>query len=101
MGFDITVFDAKRPDGMTGILVNGATSTTFQFVSGTLGIPGTGNPAQPGEIYYPGVFTFATQIFQPFVPVTKLVKDLNGGAVCRVISWNISFSCRIPVMMTP
>ena len=38
-------------------------------------------PGKPGEIYYPGVFTFATDLFQPFVPVAKLVRDLNGGAV--------------------
>ena len=79
MGFDITVFDAKRPDGMTGILVNSATSATFQFVSGTLGSPGTA--AKPGEIYYPGVFTFATELFLPLWQVTKRVQDLNGGAV--------------------
>ena len=73
MGFDITVLDAKRPGTNTGILMNGATSTTFRFVSGS--------PGNPGEIYYPGVFTFATDLFQPFVPVAKLVQDVNEGAV--------------------
>ena len=74
MGFDIAVVDAKRPKpNKTGILMNNATSATFRFVSGS--------PGNPGEISYPGVFTFATNLFQPSIPVTKLVHDLNGGAV--------------------
>ena len=60
LGFDIAVVDAP------GILPNGATSATFEFFSAA-------------EIYYPGVFTFATDLFLPVVEAVKTVQDLNGG----------------------
>ena len=60
LGFDIAVVDAP------GILPNDATSATFQFFSAA-------------EIYYPGVFTFATDLFLPVVEAFKTVQDLNGG----------------------
>ena len=62
LGFDIDVFDA------TGILPNGATSTTLTFTT-------------TSEQYYPGVLTLANDIFQPVAEATLAVTDLNGGTV--------------------
>ena len=65
LGFDIDRLDA------TGILANGATSTTITVT--------TANPG--GETYYPGLLTFATDLYAPEVTAVKSVVDANGGTV--------------------
>ena len=64
LGFDIDVLDAS------GTLPNGASSATITF---------TTNEDQ----YFPGVLTFANDVFQPVIEgnVFKDVTDLNGGAL--------------------
>ena len=51
-----------------GILPNNATSASFEFFSAA-------------EIYYPGVFTFATDLFLPVVEAFKTVRVTTGGSV--------------------
>jgi uncharacterized repeat protein (TIGR01451 family) len=51
-----------------GILGNGATSATVGLTSS-------------GDVYAPGVVTFATELYAPKVEQTKTVEDLDGGAV--------------------
>ena len=60
LGFDIAVVDAP------GRLPNGATSATFEFFSAA-------------EIHYPGVFTFATDLFLPVVEAFKRCRMPTGG----------------------
>ena len=64
LGFDASIVDA------TGILGNGATGATIAVTSS-------------GDTYYPGVVTFATQIFSPDLNghLFKDVTDLNGGTI--------------------
>jgi uncharacterized repeat protein (TIGR01451 family) len=62
LGIDIDVFEAS------GILPNGATSTTLTFTT-------------RDEQFYPGVFTLANDIFQPVVEFTLTVTDIDGGIV--------------------
>ena len=63
-GYDIDTLDAS------GILPNNSTSATLTFNS-------------TGDLYFPGVLTFAVDVFLPQVDgnVTKTVSDLNGGSV--------------------
>jgi uncharacterized repeat protein (TIGR01451 family)/fimbrial isopeptide formation D2 family protein len=51
-----------------GILANSATSATIRVTS-------------TGDVYQPGVITFATEIFAPDITQTKSVADDNGGDV--------------------
>lgn len=60
LGFDADVVDAS------GILANGSTSATINLTTG-------------GETYFPGVVTFATELFAPNIPAAKTATDLNGG----------------------
>lgn len=62
LGFDIDLVE------VTNVLANNATSTTLQLTT-TL------------DTYFPGVITFATEIFAPRVTVSKTVTDQNGGAI--------------------
>lgn len=62
LGFDLKVVDAS------GILANASTSATINLTTS-------------GDAYFPGVVTFATELFAPNIPATKSVVDLNGGAV--------------------
>lgn len=64
LGFDADMFDATR------ILPNGATSADLTLTTG-------------GETFYPGVVTFATELYDPKLLGTKSVSDLNGGSVER------------------
>ncbi|MCK9249577.1 MAG: hypothetical protein M0P31_11475 [Solirubrobacteraceae bacterium] len=51
-----------------GILPNGATSATIRLTSS-------------GDVYAPGVVTFATELYAPRIEQTKTVEDVNGGEV--------------------
>ncbi|MDO9410591.1 hypothetical protein, partial [Patulibacter sp.] len=51
-----------------GVLGNNATSATIGLTSS-------------GDVYAPGVVTFATELYAPKVEQTKTVTDLNGGLV--------------------
>jgi len=62
LGYDS---DLVRADG---ILANGATSAVIRLTTG-------------GETYFPGVVTFATELFAPQLELTKSVVDVNGGQV--------------------
>ena len=66
LGFDADLINTS------GILPNGATSATVDFV------------ASSGDTYFPDVLTFSTDVFQPdFTSTngfTKTVADLNGGS---------------------
>ena len=67
LGTDIDRFEAS------GILANGATLTT----TATINLH-TGN-----DFYYPGVVTFATDIYPADLTGVKTVTDVNGGSVSR------------------
>jgi uncharacterized repeat protein (TIGR01451 family) len=65
LGFDI---DLVKADGR---LANNATSATIQLTSS-------------GDTYFPGVVTFATDLYAPVIDASsfqKRVADVNGGAV--------------------
>ena len=64
LGLDIDTFEA------TGILPPRTTRATLLF-------------SNPGENTFPGVLTFAIEVFQPVIEghVTKTVVDLNGGTL--------------------
>ncbi|PZA08210.1 MULTISPECIES: DUF11 domain-containing protein [unclassified Meiothermus] len=76
LGFDI---DRLQVSG----LPNGATSATFAFQTG-------------GDWYYPGVFTFAIDLYAPDLTTsfTKTVQDLNGGNVVvgDVLEYTVGFT---------
>jgi large repetitive protein len=59
-GFDVDRIEAN------GILPNSATSATITLRTG-------------GETYFPGVVTFATEIYAPGIVAAKLATDRNGG----------------------
>src|SRR5262245_44670298 len=60
-------FDADN-NQTNGIIPNNATSATISLTTG-------------GETYYPGVVTFAVDLYAPILSIPKTVTDLNGGAV--------------------
>lgn len=60
-------FDIDRV-AVTNVLANNATSTTLTLTT-TL------------DTYFPGVITFATEIYAPRVTALKTVTDQNGGSV--------------------
>lgn len=62
LGFDISYVKAD------GILGNSATSATIRTTTS-------------GDVYAPGVITFATEIYAPKIVQTKTVTDDNGGDV--------------------
>ncbi|HEY1331761.1 MAG TPA: hypothetical protein VGH10_09840 [Actinomycetota bacterium] len=62
LGFDADLIDAD------GILANGATSATIHLTTNN-------------DTYFPGVVTFATDLFAPSVLPSKSAVDLNGGPV--------------------
>ncbi|MEE8601065.1 beta strand repeat-containing protein, partial [Euzebya tangerina] len=68
-----------------GVLANGATSATVTFDTN-------------GDGYYPGVMTFATDLFQPNVDVQKVGTDLNGGDAepGDIIEYSIEVSNFLP-----
>ncbi len=67
LGFDIDTVSITNPSTVLG---NGATSVRLTF-----------NSTQ--DLYYPGVLTFAVDVFRPQVEgnITKTVADENGGNV--------------------
>jgi len=67
MGFDLDTVSIATPNTVLG---NGATSVRLTF-----------NSTQ--DLYYPGVLTFAVDVFRPQVDgnITKTVADPNGGDV--------------------
>lgn len=62
LGFDIDLIETN------GVVANSATSATITLRTN-------------GETYYPGVVTFATEIYAPRVEGIKTVTDDNGGDV--------------------
>ncbi|MFN8113536.1 MAG: hypothetical protein U0R51_10090 [Solirubrobacterales bacterium] len=62
LGIDSDLFSAN------GILANNATSANIQVTTS-------------GDVYLPGVLTFATELFAPKIDQTKAVTDVNGGSV--------------------
>ncbi|HKZ14100.1 MAG TPA: hypothetical protein VJL81_09675 [Solirubrobacterales bacterium] len=62
LGYDSILANAD------GVLANGETSAAIRLTTG-------------GETYFPGVVTFATELFAPEVLLSKSVTDLNGGQV--------------------
>ena len=62
LGFDADLFNAD------GILANSATSATFGLTT-------------VADQYFPGVVTFATDLYDPRLIGTKTVVDVNGGSV--------------------
>ncbi|GAA3226281.1 Ig-like domain-containing protein [Dactylosporangium siamense] len=67
LGFDIDHVDAS------GLLANGAHSATITLET----TPGT------GETFYPGVITFATDLYAPRLTAAKTATDVDGGALER------------------
>ena len=67
LGFDTDTVDIPFS---SGIIANGATSANLTFSTN-------------GDWYYPGVLTFATDIYMPIIEgnVNKTMTDLNGGAL--------------------
>ena len=62
LGFDLKVINA------VGVLTNNATSANITLTTG-------------GETYYPGVVTFATELYAPNISIPKAVFDVNGGTI--------------------
>ena len=62
LGFDADLFNADA------ILGNSATSATFELTTA-------------GDQYFPGVVTFATDLYDPKLIGSKSVTDVNGGSV--------------------
>ncbi|GIW33201.1 hypothetical protein [Meiothermus sp.] len=75
-------FDIDRLEN-TGLLGNNQSSTSVAFVS-------------TGDAYYPGILTFAVNIYAPDLTSTfaKSVADLNGGNVLvgDILEYTISFT---------
>ncbi|HYG11589.1 MAG TPA: isopeptide-forming domain-containing fimbrial protein [Pyrinomonadaceae bacterium] len=80
LGFDVDTVSIASANTVLG---NGATSVRLTF-----------NSTQ--DLYYPGVLTFAVDVFRPQVDgnITKTVTDLNGGSVNPgdVIEYTITVS---------
>ncbi len=64
LGFDADIVQVANPGN--AVLANGATSATIQLSTG-------------GDVYYPGVVTFVTDLYAPKMKVDKTYTDLNGG----------------------
>lgn len=62
LGYDTSIV---RTDG---ILANNATSATIRLTTG-------------GETYYPGIVTFATEVYAPKLDATKSFADIGGGNI--------------------
>ena len=62
LGFDSSLVDAS------GILGNGDSTATITAHTG-------------GETFFPGVITFATDLYAPYIDPAKSATDLNGGAL--------------------
>ena len=62
LGIDSDLFNAN------GFLANNATSANIQVTTS-------------GDVYLPGVLTFATELFAPKIDQAKTVTDVNGGSV--------------------
>jgi uncharacterized repeat protein (TIGR01451 family) len=62
LGFDADLADAS------GILANGATSATIHVHT-------------VGDVYFPSVVTFATELYAPNLDVGKTATDVNGGSL--------------------
>ncbi len=75
LGFDIDRLDA------TGALANGSTSTVVHLTTNA-------------ETYYPGMLTFATDLYSSALTATKTVTDVNGGTVSRSDRLNYSVVVR-------
>lgn len=62
LGIDADLFNAD------GILGNNATSANIQVTTS-------------GDVYLPGVLTFATELYAPKIDQTKTFTDVNGGSI--------------------
>jgi uncharacterized repeat protein (TIGR01451 family) len=58
-------FDIDQIDG-TGFIPNNATSATLEYTT-------------QGDVYYPTVLTFAVDVFEPRLTITKSADDANGA----------------------
>lgn len=67
MGFDVDQVDA------TGVFGHGITSTTLTLTTASVG----------GETYYPGVITFAIDLYAPKISTTMTATDVDGGDLLR------------------
>jgi uncharacterized repeat protein (TIGR01451 family) len=67
LGFDVDTVSVASANAVLG---NGATGASLSFTS-------------TQDLYYPGVLTFAVDVYQPQVDgnVTKTARDVNGGAL--------------------
>lgn len=74
LGFEYSMLTVDKT-----YIPNGATSATIGLTSS-------------GDVYAPGVVTFATELYAPRVEQTKSVVDLNGGAVEQgdVLRWTVA-----------
>ncbi len=75
LGFDADLLDAN------GVLPNDATDAKITLASAN-------------EQYFPGVVTFATELFAPSVQATKTVTDLDGGPAERgdTLRYTVTFT---------
>lgn len=64
LGYDADVLAV--PNAGNAVLANSATSATIRLSSS-------------GDVYYPGVVTFVTDLYSPKMAVAKLANDVNGG----------------------
>lgn len=72
MGFDIDIIESM-------VLDNGVTGADLRFTTG-------------GDFYYPGVFTFATEIFQPALEITKEASENGDGDGLFEVGENILYT---------
>lgn len=64
MGFDADIISV--PNSGNAVLANSATSAAIRLTTG-------------GDVYYPGVVTFVTDLYAPRISVDKTFSDVNGG----------------------
>ena len=64
LGFDADILAV--PNAGNTVIANGATTATIRLSS-------------TGDVYYPGVVTFVTDLYSPRMTVTKTATDVNGG----------------------
>jgi uncharacterized repeat protein (TIGR01451 family) len=74
-------YDSDTTKLAAGILANNATSANIVM-------------STTGDVYYPGVVTFATELYAPKMTTSKIGTDLNGGQtrVGDVIEYELSVS---------
>ncbi len=65
LGFDADIVQVANPSNT--VLANSATSANIRLSTG-------------GDVYYPGVVTFVTDLYAPKMKVDKSYADVNGGS---------------------